>query len=223
MTLCSAVLPTRGRRELAVQAVQSFLAQTYAHRELVILDDADEPSFVQGIEHPLIRYFRVDGQLNIPQKRNKVNALTSGQIIFHLDSDDWSAPTRMAAQVELLTSSGKSLCGFSSVLFLDTSTDKWFKYTAPLSGYAVGTSLTYLREWWMNNPFVEKMAIGSDNQMVKMARAANQIIAVDAGEFMFARAHSGNSDRKALTRRGYTPVDLSNVPQAFLQCQLIPS
>ena len=46
MILVSAIMPTRSRPALSRAALNCFLAQTYEPRELVILDDDDDPSFL---------------------------------------------------------------------------------------------------------------------------------------------------------------------------------
>src|SRR6185503_427098 len=128
--LVSAVMPTRGRVALARLAVDCFLSQTYSDKELVILDDYDEPSFPDGITHPLVRYFRTENiRYQIPIKRNRVNALANGAVIFHLDSDDWSAPDRMALQVSRLEMTGKAMTGFHTLLFHEEQTGQAWKYT----------------------------------------------------------------------------------------------
>ena len=43
--LISAIMPTRGRQAYAIDAVSCFRCQTYPDKELIILDDADNPSF----------------------------------------------------------------------------------------------------------------------------------------------------------------------------------
>ena len=43
--LISAIMPTRSRPPLSQVALDCFLAQTYEPRELVIIDDEDDPSF----------------------------------------------------------------------------------------------------------------------------------------------------------------------------------
>ncbi len=94
MKLISSIMPTKGRVEFAARAYQSWLDQTtaYVRRELVILDDEEDPSFPDQWSFPeSVKYSRVEGALNIPQKRNLCCEIAQGDIIMHLDSDDWSA------------------------------------------------------------------------------------------------------------------------------------
>src|SRR5688572_15862161 len=54
--LACAVMPTRGRVAFAKHALESFHSQTYPNKQLIILDDADDRSFPEGVNHPLVTY-----------------------------------------------------------------------------------------------------------------------------------------------------------------------
>lgn len=214
MKLCSAVLPTRGRVELARLAVECFLAQSYPEKELVILDDFDTPSFPDGITHPLIRYYQTENIVfNIPTKRNRVNALAQGHYLMHVDSDDWSAPNRMTDQVARLEATQKAVTGYNHLLFIDEERDKVLEYRI-WPHYVCGTSLCYLKSFWERNKFPEKVVTGSDNRFVHAARQANQLDCAPGRYSMVARIHGGNTNQKA---RGanYYPVDASRIPAGF--------
>lgn len=217
MKLVSAVMPTRGRQRYAQQAVECFLSQTYANKELVILDDFDQPSFLNGVDHPLIRYYQTENIIyNIPTKRNRVNALVNGEIIWHLDSDDYSAPTRMAQQVERLEMTGKALTGYGCLLFVEECTGKVLQYRQ--QDYACGSSLCYRKEFWQQHPFIENKPTGSDNFLVRAAREAGELDSIEGGTYLIARIHDGNTSRKDGRRRGshyHSVEDLTGLPLEF--------
>lgn len=230
----SAIMPTRGRQRLAAIAVISFLSQTYDNKELLILDDAEDPSF-DGFRlgyspSQKIEYISYDGERQtIAAKRNWLCDHARGDIIMHFDSDDWSSPDRMADQVARLTESGKALTGYNSMLFLNAYDDTAWKYHGHSQYYALGTSLAYRREWWASNPFpltrrVDQhtetaLIVGEDNAMVNAAKRAGQIITVDADKRMVARIHDGNTCKKdcKVDLNGYSfkPVDMSELPKDF--------
>lgn len=167
------------------------------NKELVILDDADEPSFPNGIEGSGIRYFKSNGTIRyrIPEKRNQVNALAQGEVIAHWDSDDWSDPQRMTDQLRRLEESGKQVTGYNTMLFYDTVTGKAYRYVAK-PDYAFGTSQFYFKEWWVRHQFVTSKTTGSDNEFGRMAVAANQLACVEGGNLMVARIHRDNTSPK---------------------------
>ncbi len=217
--LVSCVMPTRGRVALAKLALECFLAQTYENRELIVLDDFDDISFPDGIEHPLVRYHRlsylVGTGINIPMKRNKVNAL-AGDIICHWDSDDHSEPGRIAQQLKLMEESGKAVVGYHSMLFFDERRNEVARYVAPQNVYALGTSLLYRREFWEAHPFIEGRFTGSDTDFVRFARDAKQLATIDGGQMMVARCHDGNTGPKNIRKPGFVAASLSELPQGFL-------
>lgn len=213
MKLISAVMPTRGRQELARQAVDCWLRQTYRSRELVILDDADDRSFPNGISGQGIVYHLNQQPRNIGQKRNAVNALAAGEIIIHWDSDDWSAPGRIADQLSWLN--GYPFTGYSSMLWYDEKTGTAWQYRGwkTPNFYALGTSFCYLKAWWKTNQFPEK-PIGSDNDVVRKARG--RMISVDAGKLMVARNHADSSNKRNLVPDDFwRPIAVNVLPEEF--------
>jgi hypothetical protein len=72
------------------------------------------------------------------------------ELIAHRDDDDYSAPGRLADQVQRLTESGKAVTGFRSMRFTDAV--RWWKYEGTRN-YALGTSLWYQRDWWSTHRF----------------------------------------------------------------------
>jgi glycosyltransferase involved in cell wall biosynthesis len=225
MKMVTAIMPTRGRKELAQRALDSFFSQTYPNKELIIFDDDEDPSFPDEREMErmkgrgvLYRRWRGDKPMSIAQKRNHCARMADGRIIIHFDSDDWSAPDRMADQVRRLEESGLQVTGYRSMLFYQVETGRAFRYSSPFSNYAIGTSLCYFRSWWERFHFDEalKKAWGEDNAFVDIAKKEKQIICVDAGPLMVARIHEGNTCKKDLHGDNYAPVDVVQLPKGFL-------
>lgn len=215
MILVSAVMPTRGRCDYAAQAVECFHKQSYPNRELVILDDFDTPSFPNGITHPLIRYYQTENIVfNIPVKRNRVNALAKGEILLHIDSDDFSAPTRMAEQVQRLQDSRKAVTGYHDLLFIDEARNGLYEYRSG-PHYACGSSLCYRKWFWELHKFPESKPVGSDNHFVRAARDAGQLDSIPGGSLLVARIHDGNTSRKANRGANYHPVPHDRLPVEF--------
>ncbi len=213
--LVSAVMPTRGRPEYAAMAVECFLSQTWENKELVILDDFDTPSFPKRVEHPLIRYYQTENIVfNIPVKRNRVNALAQGEIIWHLDSDDWSSPDRMAEQVARLDESGKAVTGYYRLLFHRDSDGTAYEYFGH-KGYVCGTSLCYRKDFWEQQRFIENKFTGSDNHFVRAARDASQLDAVIGGPSLVARIHPGNTNHRHKLGPEFHSVDPVAIPPKF--------
>jgi glycosyltransferase involved in cell wall biosynthesis len=211
----SAIMPTRDRLCFAVWALECFQSQTYENRELVVLDDSAEPSFpgrLDGI--PGVIYAR-DKSRNIAEKRNRCCEIATGEIIIHFDSDDWSAPTRMADQVERLRETKTGLTGYHTALFYDTGTKLAFRYHGS-SNYAIGSSLAYTRDFWMSAPFQEAHRLGSDNRIVREATERKTLSSADSRGLLVARIHHNNSNRKNIGRP-YLLASLNDLPGGFHQ------
>lgn len=187
-------MPTRGRQDWAGQALHCFLEQTYPAKELLILDDLDEPSFREAPQFSTVRYHRAERRTLI-EKRNVVNDLAKGELIAHFDSDDWSAPERLSAQVGCLVLSGIAVTGFHTLLFYEPSSGGVALYGDGDTTYACGTTLLYRREFWASHLFHKPKLTeyGSDNLFVREAADLKQLVSGDAKHLMVARIHPGNT------------------------------
>jgi len=214
MKTVTGIMLTRNRNAWATSALVSFMNQTYPDKRLIILDDSEEPSFSASPVFEGVSYMRSKVR-SIAEKRNICCSLAKTELIVHVDDDDWSAPERIAYQVKQIEESGKQVAGFCSMLFTDGV--RAAKYINDAS-YALGTSLMYRRDWALAHPFkLMEKAWGEDNNFVNEARNAGELISVDAGQLMVARAHPGNTSHKDLTKQDYRPVPLSAIPEGFFQ------
>lgn len=218
--LISAVMPTRGRREYAAMALKNFLSQTWPDKELVIADDVDSRSFEQPPEHANIKYILLDKKLNIAEKRNVVCKAADGEIIVHFDSDDWSAPGRMAAQVELMAADKKAVCGFRKMYFWDTVKKQAWIYNGA-SNYVLGTSLMFKRSWWAHNHWDARFKIGSDNIFTSQAWRAKQLTVLGLMDLMVSRNHGKNTNPR---RYGvnWKKTGRESLPQEFFREETCP-
>lgn len=190
-------MPTRGRVHFASKAVECFLSQSYADKDLIILDDDDDSSFPSNWTEPLsVRRISENIRFNIPEKLNRLCELAAGEFIVRFDDDDWSSPDRIQSQVSRLLDSGLSVTGYHSIIFVDESGQ--IKKYRSTSDYACGSSMMFRKSFWEKNHFNEKFIVGSDNVFSRAARDAKQLISVDAGHMMYARAHSTNTSRKKM-------------------------
>ncbi len=204
MTSVTAIMPTRARRQWAADALQCYLSQTYENKQLIILDDADDPSFPIPPRIPGVGHILLNERMTIADKRNMACRLATGEIIWHLDSDDFSAPTRMEKQVALLQESQKALVGYHSMLFYGADDGPWwFKGHV---GYPMGTSQCYLKTFWENHQFRHanpaQPTIGEDTDFATTARQYNEVFSIEAGDLtMIARMHAGNTSVKEIDKR----------------------
>jgi hypothetical protein len=131
----------------------------------------------------------------IGRKRNLGCSWAEGAVIVHWDDDDFSAPGRIADQVERLHETGKAVTGYHSMKFTDG--ERWWQYSGNPS-YSLGTSLCFQREWWKSSPF-PAVQVGEDNTFVGMANHRRELSSVDAGDMMHATIHPGNTSPRQLS------------------------
>ncbi len=113
--LVSCICVTRNRVALLSRAVHSFLQQTYSPCELIILyeaDDIETRSYVRTLSESRIVPMEVQAMpcLSLGSLRNIAVRDARGQYIAQWDDDDWSAPTRLAEQMQAIRTSSRSGC-----------------------------------------------------------------------------------------------------------------
>jgi hypothetical protein len=168
---------------------------------LIVADGADVRDLVPDDDR--VRLIHLAGSIEIGDKRNFGCEQSRGEIICHWDDDDWSGISRLGAQVEmLLSSSGKSVSGFHSMRFTDGS--RWWQYSG-FAGYALGTSLCYRKDWWSKNRF-PSLQISEDKHFTDIAKAQSALIAVDAGDLMYATIHAENTSPRVLTGSNWRQI-----------------
>ncbi len=197
---------TADRPDWARAAINNFETQTYRDSYLLIVDNGKDSIQQWGVEFPdslrdRLQYHRVP-PLTIGELRNIGCSLASGEFIAHWDDDDYSAPNRLAIQMEKLDSASVAVVGFHSMKFTDGS--RWWKYMG-VPHIGLGTSLVYRREWWRTHPF-QAVQIGEDNAFSIQAHANDQLVTMDGAgdlqpgrgprDLMIANCHATNTCKK---------------------------
>ncbi|VEI19878.1 Spore coat polysaccharide biosynthesis protein spsA [Serratia plymuthica] len=107
----SVIIPTYGRSELLVRAIDSVLAQTHSALEIIVVDDNPE-----GDAHRLATRERLAGYIDkgkviyYPRRHNGGGALarnsgilrSTGEYITFLDDDDYYHPQKIAHQLAFM-------------------------------------------------------------------------------------------------------------------------
>ena len=107
MALVSVYIPTRNRSALLRRAIDSVLAQTYPHIEILVCDEAstdDTPELVESYArtHPdRFTYLRNDTPQGACRARNRCIEQATGVYVTGLDDDDLFHPQRVQCLVDL--------------------------------------------------------------------------------------------------------------------------
>lgn len=108
--LISVIIPTYNRSKLLKRSVNSVLAQTYSHLELIVVDDGsndDTISMLQGIDDSRITILQQDHQ-GACAARNEGIEFSHGALIAFQDSDDiWDSQKLQKQYLNMHSSNSK--------------------------------------------------------------------------------------------------------------------
>ncbi|WP_349432320.1 glycosyltransferase family A protein [Methylomarinum sp. Ch1-1] len=104
MLAVSVVIPTYNRRDRLQRALASVFAQSYAAREVIVVDDGSTDGSGAMVEElfPSVRY-HYQANKGVSSARNVGIGLATGDWIAFLDSDDEWLPDKLTTQVARLS------------------------------------------------------------------------------------------------------------------------
>jgi glycosyl transferase family 2 len=106
--LVSVVIPCFGQSHFVGEAIESVLAQTYPHVEVLVVDDSSPDNASQvAARYPGVRCLRCENR-GMAGARNFGIRNTSGDFLVFLDSDDRLLPTAIETGVKLLREHGEA-------------------------------------------------------------------------------------------------------------------
>jgi glycosyltransferase involved in cell wall biosynthesis len=182
------ILPTRNRYRFVRQALAYFLAQDYADRSLIVLDNGVDATEALIPEDARIRYIRLPAALSRGAKRNYGCQLApEDALIAHWDDDDWMAPDRLTQQVTALMEAGADLCAAAGVLHYSPRTDGAWRDKC---GLCAGT-FVYRRQTWESAPLADRT--GGEERALLQSLTPERIARIESPSFYVALLHDGNT------------------------------
>jgi glycosyltransferase involved in cell wall biosynthesis len=150
--LVSCVLPTCNRRGFFKQALTYYQRQDYPNKELIIVDDGEEPVKDLLPADTRIQYFFLDRHTNLGAKLNFGIDQARGRIIQKLDDDDYYHPHFLRATVQALTENGSAhaITALECFLVLIASSGA-LKHSG--MGWFSGPTLCFFKDLWEKTPF----------------------------------------------------------------------
>jgi GT2 family glycosyltransferase len=215
--LVSCVMPTRNRREFALQAIRYFQRQDYPARELIILDDGDEDLTPLLPMDRAIHYVRLTPQ-SLGAKRNLGCELARGTLIAQWDDDDWYAPTRLTLQAAPLLAGHADITGLTARRFFEL--DRWRFWTCTPQLHrrlfafdvAAGT-LMYHRRVWQSMAQYPNRSLAEDAAFLRQAVRRGARLVQLAGEDCFAYVRHGANSWVFSCGRSFNPLDWSQIAE----------
>jgi len=208
--LVTCIMPTCNRHNWVGRSIDCFLAQDYAERELLILDDGEDSVADLVPRDARITYRRLESRSLIGTKRNVACSMARGPLIAHWDDDDWYPSWRLSHQVRSLAESKADVCGSSELYYIDVAAQKAFRYA--YSGrrtWVAGNTLLYRRSFWQSHRFPD-VEVGEDTRFVWMA-APERVVDIKESGICVASLHPANTSKKVTGGCWWHPVAFAAV------------
>ena len=221
--LVSCIMPTWNRRAFVAQALGLFQQQDYPRRELVIVDDGDDPVRDLAEGDPNVRYFRLPQRASIGAKRNFACQQSSGQIIAHWDDDDWYGPARLRYQATPILDGRADITGLENVFTLELPVGNFWRINADshrrlFAGDVHGGTLVYRRDLLAHGLRYPDVNLAEDAALLQSAlRQGKRLLRLENhGLFVYVR-HGRNAWRQFLPGQFPTPAgwQQSSAPPEF--------
>lgn len=166
-----------------------FAAQDYPQREMLILMDKEGWTRDTDNENRIYQWGLENA--SIATKRNHLCEHARGEIIMHMDSDDWFAPDWISKTVQHMQQTGCDTTGLSDAYFYRAHSQLWKYIWNGKMKYCIGGTLAYRRSVWENNKFRETISgFGEDTLFM---RAAGRVVPHNYLHGFVAMIHDNNS------------------------------
>ncbi len=144
-------------------------------------------NIIKSQTYPFIEHIYLWGEGTIGAKRNKACEQATGDIIMHIDSDDYYSDDWVEKQANLLLTSGADICGLKNIYFLDKENKTAWQYRWGNSdAWVAGATLCYRKSFWQTHKFRD-MQVGEDyyfldNARIKEGDYENKFVAMLHGD-----------------------------------------
>jgi teichuronic acid biosynthesis glycosyltransferase TuaG len=103
----SVIMPAYNAERTIAQSIDSVLAQTHPHWELIVADDGSTDGTAALLEKykaadGRIRVLRTAGRCGPAKARNQAISASTGRLVAFLDSDDMWLPEKLARQIKFM-------------------------------------------------------------------------------------------------------------------------
>ncbi|NUN06968.1 MAG: glycosyltransferase family 2 protein [Bdellovibrio sp.] len=197
--LVSCILATRNRPNFMRQAIRCFQRQSYAHAELIVVDDGETSvgELCAGLSD--VHYIRLDKPSTLGRKLNLGVEQSHGSIIQKLDDDDYYHPEFLKRAVSSLptTDRAQTLVAWDCFLVL-LAGETQLLFSG--HGWSAGATLCFHRELWERTPFrevsraVDWWLIKDHQPRVVKVCAPELFIVVRHGDNTWRNLHGGKVD-----------------------------
>lgn len=196
--LVSVVIAVRNGERFLAQAIESVLSQTYSHHEIIVVDGrSSDNSRLIAESYGCVRCIEQEGN-GFADAWNLGIASARGELIAILDSDDWWAPGKLAAQTELLAREPQTQYVITRMRFvLEPGHDAPPGFKRELldtdhPAYMPSALLARKQVFETLGVFVTSLEIASDVEWFARAKDRQLILGIVPEVMLFKRVHNSN-------------------------------
>jgi len=205
----SVLTPTRNRRAFIPQLLRNYRSQSHPldRMELVVADDGEDAvaDLFKGVRG--VKYLRVE-PMPLGRKRNLLTAEARGEILVHMDDDDFYPRRRVEHAVERLMGSPHLLAGSSEMFIYDLFLDVVLRSGPFGPSHGTNGTLAYKREYLRENRF-DDAAVIRDEQLFTRG-FGNPMVQLDARATILCIQHQANTWNKNATSMQPTGLGLAD-------------
>lgn len=192
----SIVIPTYKRKKFERLIEYNILCQTYKNIIEVVICDDSEDDLKLNLPYRM-QYLKSETKLTIGQKRNVMCQYAKGDIIVHMDTDDFYMPTYIEHSVHEMMIKNKQCAGTADMFIFYPKDMLLCKMENNLLHMANEGTLVYFKKFWADCHFSEDQT----SEGLKFLTGRNQhIVKTDIHKVMICVAHGENTVDKSSWR-----------------------
>lgn len=208
----SVITPTYNRRRFIPYLIKCYKEQTYKKNrmEWIILDDGQDKVkdlFEEASKQiPNIRYYSIDEKLTIGAKRNRLNDLSTGEIIVAMDDDDYYPPERVHHVVTRFRAADPAIeLAGSSEIYMFYSDNKTIYKLGPYNpNHATNGTMAWKLSYAKSHRYDEFVTHAEERSYLEDYK--NRMIQLDPFKVMLVMSHSENTFDKKKLREDPNPL-----------------
>jgi len=212
----SILTPTANRRLFIPQLLRCFRRQDYPlnRMELLVLDDGEDR--VEDLLHgqPCVRYLTLPNKAALGYKRNLLTQEARGDILVHMDDDDYYPPRRVSHAVSELSRSEALIAGSSLMYVYDCARNKVFRMGPYGPNHATNATYAYKRQYLEENRFDDAAIIRDEALFTR--DFTRPMLQLDSKSTILCISHTHNTYTKQLQNEApFKLKDLVKCPESL--------
>lgn len=182
---------TANRKRIASRAIKCFERQTYANKELVIVDDGkqDYSDLLSNIPPSDVNYVRIKQKerIKLGELRNISLDAAKGDFLIQWDDDDWYHEDRIRLQSNVLQKGADACCLSSSLTHIQNSEFEHLPFIGSLNGGIPG-SIMHVKNKSIRYPNYLK---GEDSVYLDAWNEKECVVLPSSLAYLFIRCYHG--------------------------------